>query len=242
MTLMNKIFLFILFFSSLTTCSYSQIDTSKKEQAFTMVEQMPSFPGGEVEMMKFIQKNVVYPQYEKEKGISGTCYVTFVIEKDGSVDNITVLRGVPNGFNCDKEAMRVVSIMPKWTPGKQNGQEVRVQFNLPIKFTSIQYVAPAPLKPEDREKISMANAHYNKGVGLAKKDEFEKAMSEFEEVLKIFPKDAEALYNKGYMCYKLNRKEEACTIWQNLKNIGSSIADNMLKECDTGFIKKDSIK
>lgn len=105
------------------------------EAPLTIVEQMPTFPGGDAEMMKFIQKNVQYPQVEKEAGISGTCYVTFVVEKDGSITDVKVLRGVSGGPGCDKEAMRVVKSMPGWKAGKQNGREVRVQFNLPIKFT-----------------------------------------------------------------------------------------------------------
>ncbi|MCC6837987.1 MAG: TonB family protein [Bacteroidia bacterium] len=105
------------------------------EAPLTIVEQMPVFPGGDVEMMKYIQKNIQYPQVEKEAGISGTCYVTFVVEKDGNITDVKVLRGVSGGPGCDKEAMRVVKSMPNWKPGKQNGREVRVQFNLPIKFT-----------------------------------------------------------------------------------------------------------
>ena len=105
------------------------------EAPLTIVEQMPVFPGGELEMMKYIQKNVQYPQVEKEAGISGTCYVTFVVEKDGSITDVKVLRGVSGGSGCDKEAIRVVKSMPSWKAGKQNGREVRVQFNLPIKFT-----------------------------------------------------------------------------------------------------------
>jgi protein TonB len=105
------------------------------EAPLTIVEQMPTFPGGEQEMMKYIQKSVQYPQVEKEAGIGGTCYVTFVVEKDGSITDVKVLRGVSGGPGCDKEAIRVVKSMPNWKAGKQNGREVRVQFNLPIKFT-----------------------------------------------------------------------------------------------------------
>lgn len=104
------------------------------EQPFTIVEKMPSFPGGNDKMMKFIQTNITYPEFEKEHGIAGTCYVTFVVEKDSTLSGISVLRGVAGGSGCDKEAMRVVSIMPKWSPGTQNGNLVRVQYYLPIKF------------------------------------------------------------------------------------------------------------
>jgi protein TonB len=105
------------------------------EAPLAIVEQMPTFPGGELEMMKYIQKNVQYPQMEKEAGISGTCYITFVVEKDGSITAVDKLRGVSGGPGCDKEAIRVIKSMPPWKPGKQNGRAVRVQFNLPIKFS-----------------------------------------------------------------------------------------------------------
>jgi protein TonB len=105
------------------------------EAPMTIVEQMPTFPGGDAEMYKYLAKNIQYPQVEKEAGISGTCYVTFVVEKDGSITDVKVLRGVSGGPGCDREAMRVVKSMPPWKPGKQNGREVRVQFNVPIKFS-----------------------------------------------------------------------------------------------------------
>ena len=108
------------------------------EAPLTIVEQMPTFPGGEAEMMKWIKnkiEQVGYPQMEKEAGISGTCYVTFVVEEDGSITDVKVLRGVSGGPGYDKLAQQVVKAMPHWKAGKQNGREVRVQFNLPIKFT-----------------------------------------------------------------------------------------------------------
>jgi len=105
-----------------------------KEEVFTIVEQMPEFPGGDVEMIKYIQKNIVYPAIEKDAGISGTAYVTFVVDKEGHINDVKILRGVSGGPNCDKEAMRVVKSMPPWKAGKQNGRSVMVQYNLPIKF------------------------------------------------------------------------------------------------------------
>ena len=98
-------------------------------------KDMPSFPGGETEMNKFILDNIQYPEKERLAGISGTCYITFVVEKNGCLSDIKILRGIPNGAGCDAEALRVVAKMPKWSPVKLNGQEVRVQFTLPIKFT-----------------------------------------------------------------------------------------------------------
>ena len=101
---------------------------------YRTVDEVPSFPGGDSEMMKFIQKNVNYPQTEKEAGVSGTVVVTFVIEPDGSITNIKILKSVAGGKGLDLEALRVVMLMPKWTPGKNKGRAVRVSFYLPINF------------------------------------------------------------------------------------------------------------
>lgn len=106
----------------------------KAPEVFTVVEEMPGFPGGMGELMKYITKNIQYPQVEKEADIQGTCYVKFVVEADGSVSNVEIARGVKGGPGLDKEAIRVVKGMPKWTIGKQNGRPVRVLMNLPIKF------------------------------------------------------------------------------------------------------------
>lgn len=104
------------------------------DEIFTIVEQPPEFPGGYEELTKFIVKNFQYPQMEREAGISGTCYVTFVVEKDGSITGIEIQRGVSGGPACNKEAIRLVKLMPKWNIGKQNGRAVRARFSLPIKF------------------------------------------------------------------------------------------------------------
>lgn len=106
----------------------------KAPEIFTVVEQMPEFPGGAGEMMKYIQKNIHYPEIEKEAGITGKCFVKFVVEQDGSISNVEILKGVAGGPGCDKEAVRVIKSMPKWNIGKQNGRPVRVYFNVPISF------------------------------------------------------------------------------------------------------------
>jgi protein TonB len=103
-----------------------------EEEIFTIVEDMPTFPGGEKAMFEYLSKNTKYPTLAKESGIQGVVYVTFVVEKDGSVSDVKVLRGIGGG--CDEEAVRVVKSMPKWAPGKQRGKPVKVQYNLPYRF------------------------------------------------------------------------------------------------------------
>ncbi len=108
-------------------------EEEEEMEIFTVVESMPEFPGGESALYKFLAKNIEYPQIANEGGIQGRVFVTFVVEKDGSITDVRVLRGIGGG--CDEEAIRVVKSMPKWKPGKQRGKPVRVQYNLPIKFT-----------------------------------------------------------------------------------------------------------
>lgn len=102
-------------------------------EIFTVVESMPEYPGGAEEMMRFIAQNIKYPPIARESGIQGRVFVNFVVEPNGSVSNVKVLRGIGGG--CDEEAIRVVQSMPKWTPGRQRGKAVRVSFNLPVRFT-----------------------------------------------------------------------------------------------------------
>ena len=102
-------------------------------EIFTVVEEQPGYPGGDEPRIRFLQENIIYPEEAKETGAQGKVYVTFVVETDGSLTDVRVLRGV--GYGCDEEAVRVIKAMPKWIPGRQRGVPVRVQFNLPIKFT-----------------------------------------------------------------------------------------------------------
>ena len=103
-----------------------------KNGVYQIVEEMPKFPGGENALMDYVAKNVVYPKEAQEKGISGRVFVGFIVEKDGSVSEVKVLRGIGGG--CDEEAVRVISGLPKWKPGKQEGKPVRVSYQMPINF------------------------------------------------------------------------------------------------------------
>ena len=107
-------------------------DVPSNDTVFNIVEEMPKFPGGDEAMFKFIAENVKYPEKAKDENISGRVFISFVIEKDGSVSNVKVLRGIGGG--CDEEAARVISSMPKWKPGKQKGEFVRVSYQIPIMF------------------------------------------------------------------------------------------------------------
>lgn len=106
----------------------------KPDTTFTVVEQMPTFrDGGHVGLVQYIVQHVKYPEEAKKQGISGTVYVTFIIDEKGKVLNAGILRGIGGG--CDEEALRVVQSMPDWNPGLEKGKAVKVQFNLPIRFS-----------------------------------------------------------------------------------------------------------
>jgi periplasmic protein TonB len=100
---------------------------------FYAVEEKPTFPGGESKMMEFLTSNIKYPDIEKENGIQGLVVVSFIVNPDGSISNVQVVKGVTPGLN--KEAVRVVKTFPKWSPGKQRNKAVKVPVNLPIRFT-----------------------------------------------------------------------------------------------------------
>jgi protein TonB len=95
---------------------------------------MPEFPGGIAEMKKFIQDNIKYPTFTKEAGKQGTVWVTYIVEKDGSVTNLKEAKGIPGAPDLTKEAIRVVASFPKHKPGLMNGRAVRVQQTVPVKF------------------------------------------------------------------------------------------------------------
>ena len=110
-----------------------EIEEEDDDEFFMVVENMPIFPGGDLGLMKYIQKHVKYPAIAKEYNITGKVYVSFIVDKSGKVTNVKIVRGVDK--NLDAEAMRVVKSLPKYKPGKQRGKAVRVMFTIPINFT-----------------------------------------------------------------------------------------------------------
>lgn len=115
---------------------YTPVEVEEEEvdeqQIFTVVEEMPSFPGGMGECMKFLSKNINYPSISQENGVQGRVIVQFVVNTDGSIVEPVVMRGVDPYL--DKEALRVIKMMPKWSPGKQRGKPVRVKYTVPVMF------------------------------------------------------------------------------------------------------------
>ena len=115
---------------------YVPVEVEEEEvsetEVFTIVEEMPAYPGGDAKLYEYLGKNIKYPQIARESGILGRVFVNFVVEPDGSVSNVKVMRGIGGG--CDEEAVRVIKTMPKWKPGKQRGKAVRVTYTIPVVF------------------------------------------------------------------------------------------------------------
>jgi len=112
----------------------AQPEPPKEEETkvFDVVEQMPSFPGGQSALFQWLSSNIKYPVVAEENGVQGRVIVTFVVERDGSITDVKVVKSVDPSL--DKEAVRVTKSMPKWIPGKQNGSAVRVKYTLPVTF------------------------------------------------------------------------------------------------------------
>jgi protein TonB len=108
------------------------VSESAQDQIFTIVEQMPQYPGGDKALQKFIEKNLQYPSNAMENGVEGTVYISFVVEDNGSITSAKVIRGIGSG--CDEEALRLVNNMPDWKPGKQDGENIRTLMTLPVSF------------------------------------------------------------------------------------------------------------
>ena len=128
LSLKVALMMFVLLFSFMT----STAQTKKNDMVFDVVEVMPQYPGGPIAMLKYIMENIKYPEQAMKEGIQGRVTVRFIVEKDGSISDVKPVLSVHPLLN--KEAVRVVKSMPKWTPGKQNGKPVRVRFNLPVMF------------------------------------------------------------------------------------------------------------
>ena len=112
-----------------------ETNTSKPDEGeydLITVQKPPTFPGGEQDLLRFLAENIKYPALARENGIQGTVALSFVINKDGSVSDVGLLKDIGGG--CGKEAIRVVQTMPRWSPGEANGHAVKVRFTLPVKF------------------------------------------------------------------------------------------------------------
>lgn len=128
------IFLVSVLITGKATVLFAQAEPIKEvsEEVFLKVEQMPEFPGGQDSLWSFIQENIQYPEKSREQQIQGTVYARFIVNKTGKAEKFEIVRGINDEMN--NEVLRVLKLMPDWSPGKQNGKAVSTQFVLPVKF------------------------------------------------------------------------------------------------------------
>lgn len=107
-------------------------ETTNSDNIYTKVDVLPKFPGGIKEFLKFTAENLKYPKQAKKNGVQGRVFCKFIVEKDGALTNIEIVRGLGSG--CDEEALRLLNLSPKWIPGTRNGRPVRVSYVIPIMF------------------------------------------------------------------------------------------------------------
>ena len=122
----------VILFPGISHAQQATKNDSAKENVFMYVEEMPEFPGGQAELMKFLQQNLQYPADARASGTEGRVVAQFIVDEKGSISDITILHGIYP--SCDSEVVRVIAAMPKWNPGKQNGNAVKVYFKLPVTF------------------------------------------------------------------------------------------------------------
>jgi TonB family protein len=141
------------------------------EKPLLVVQQNPDFKGGYTAMQTFLKENINYPDVASKEGIQGTVFVQFVISKYGKISNVKILRGIGGG--CDEEAVRVVKIMPDWIPGINDGKEVPVMFQIPVKFQLVKPNPTVQLNPDNEEIKPMVDKNGNKtNMEMEQKPEF----------------------------------------------------------------------
>ena len=168
-----------------------QIMEKDPDTVYQIVEKMPQYRGGEEAMMKYVADNIKYPQEAKDKNISGRVFVSFVIEKDGSVNEVKVLRGIGGG--CDEEAVRVIKAMPKWKPGMQKGKPVRVNYQIPINFKLADDAQTKSAKKTEANKPDMKpdkNGVYQIVEEMPQYTGGEAAMMEYVAKNIVYPQEA----------------------------------------------------
>jgi TonB family protein len=216
----------------------AQTDTEKiatlDTTIYSVVEQMPEFPGGEEGLFQYLSR-VNYPIQARINGITGKVYITFVISKNGKVRNAKILRGL--GFGCDEAVLNLINGMPDWKPGKQNGSPVDVQFNLPVNFK----ISNGPPTVSSQPLLTTNKENYNLGVESLNKGDTLKAIDYFTKAITSNATDIDALYNRGVLKFKTHDTLGACKDWSNAKKLGDKESNKLFnKHCNTSISDADA--
>lgn len=205
--------------------------TYEEDTVYQIVEQMPQYTGGEEAMMKYVAENIKYPQAAKDKNIGGRVFVSFVIEKDGSVNEVKVMRGIGGG--CDEEAVRVIKGMPKWKPGMQKGKPVRVSYMMPLNFKLSDDQPAKPAQQTDANKPNMKpdkNGVYQIVEEMPKFPGGEGALMEYVSKNVVYPKEAQEKEISGrvYVSFVIE-KDGSVNEVKVMKGIGGGCDDEAVR-------------
>lgn len=213
-------FVILLSTSSISFCQ----DSTSALPVFQFVEESPEFPGGIDALMDFLKSNIHYPQQAADKGIAGRVYASFVVDTNGNVVQVKILRGI-EGLN--EEALRVVKAMPKWSPGRIKGKAVQVQYNLPIVFSLANVKSTGEPKNKFGSYLDKANEYYETG-------NFEMAIVYYTKAIKENNVYSDPYFKRGNCFNELGFANSACSDWRKAKDLGSSATDS--KTLDSCFM------
>ena len=200
-------------------------DTGYTEpRVFTFVEQNPKFPGGDKALIKFLQDHIVYPDFDRVLVIEGKVLVRFVVMEDGSVGDVVISKGVSPGL--DNESKRVVRMMPKFTPGTQQGKPVRVYFNLPVVYR----LTGGNEFLDGINNLAKISPEFNKGLTAMRDHDFEVAISIFSKLAK---KERDGnIYELLWVCYKeVGDQSAMCAALQKAIKAGHHEQDAQHRLC-----------
>jgi tetratricopeptide (TPR) repeat protein len=251
---MKSISTLILFFT-LRSFGFSQSDSTRQINdtiaQYSIVDEMPAFPGGDSALIEFISKNTRFQGGRGRNILTFTFTINFVVTKFGKLKNIKVTEGDKNAANMVDEFPRVFRLMPDWIPGKEKSELVNVLYSLQIFFSPSGFyieannknnlIADALSKYTNNYQVydvSLADFYnsdkpYENGVKNAQSENYVGAIKDFTLRLKYHPNDIDALFNRGVCKFKVNDKEGACTDWNAIKALGKDDADKLLsKHCE----------
>lgn len=217
-SMLASLLISIVVFCCCISHAQNTLPDSLEKKTFTIVDEMPAFPGGDEALFRYLSNTIQYPKYEKSNNISGTVYAAFVIEPDGTVSNVRILKEVTGAPGFTKEAIRVISQMPKWSPGKQKGEAVAVQYNLPLKWTTTG--GPPEWLTTMRE-----------GSALLGNKKYKDAIKKFNEALKLSPNQPQILFERATAKLNSGDKVGACKDWRTI--LEYTKVESQMKEANT---------
>lgn len=206
---------------------------AQSDEPLAIADSMPKFPGGVMELGKHIQRNFIVPGEVRETTKSAKAFVKFVVDENGKVTNPVIVKS-SNNEEFDKEAIRAISVMPKWDPGIDKGKPVKVYMTVPVSWKNGGTVSASSeifsTHPETKEHTK-AMEYYREGHKLDQNEKFQEALEKFDQALAVESGNIYALYDKAKMHRLLGDKIKACEVWNNMisKNIRKEEAETAVK-------------